>query len=96
MVNALEMVNTPETDSDRCRDDCREKAAANLLSHRIRAARPKHPETTKTPGTTKTPPQRGFQVVGDSRFELLTSSVSGKRASQLRQSPEVGTGFEPV
>ena len=35
-------------------------------------------------------------MVGDTGLEPATSSVSGKRANQLRQSPEVGTGFEPV
>ena len=34
--------------------------------------------------------------MGDTRLELVTSSVSGKRANQLRQPPEVETGFEPV
>jgi hypothetical protein len=35
-------------------------------------------------------------AVGDTGFEPVTSSVSGKRASRLRQSPEVETGFEPA
>ena len=36
-------------------------------------------------------------VVGDTGLEPATSSVSRKRANQLRQPPvEVGTGFEPV
>lgn len=35
-------------------------------------------------------------MVGDTGLEPATSSVSRKRANQLRQSPEVGTGFEPV
>jgi hypothetical protein len=43
-------------------------------------------------------------VVGDTGLEPVTSSVSGKRATRLRQSPrvelsgyyEVETGFEPV
>ena len=34
--------------------------------------------------------------MGDTGFEPVTSSVSGKRATRLRQSPEVETGFEPV
>ena len=35
-------------------------------------------------------------LVGDTGLEPVTSSVSGKRATRLRQSPEVETGFEPV
>ena len=34
--------------------------------------------------------------LGPTGLEPVTSSVSGKRASHLRQSPEVETGFEPV
>lgn len=41
--------------------------------------KPRNPRLPRDPGA--------LPVVGDSRLELLTSSVSGKRATRLRQSP---------
>jgi hypothetical protein len=55
------------------------------------------------PEIRKTPVSRGKSLVGDTGFEPVTSSVSGKRATAAPIARaysivwcEVGTGFEPV
>ena len=41
--------------------------------------------------TAKTPPERGFQIIGAPRFELGTSSPPDQRANQAAPRPSCGT-----
>ena len=71
----------------RCITDCAppRAPAASSVSGSERSIRP---STSADPrGKRKPPPRRGLQVVGDTGIEPVTSSVSGKRATNCANRP---------